>query len=187
MKKLTDYYLMIDIGHATGTGAKANGADEHELCTELAGVISKGLANIGIRNKIVDFPDKSNAEDLALTIKEANSGGYTHGVSLHCDCSDNPNAKGGHVIYYKYSTYGKEWAEALSVPIGGSMPGRSEKLVGRTDLAVLKRTKPYWALVEFGFISNEEDLDKLNSKKDDLSTAFIDAIFSYFKKLQLLS
>ena len=86
-------------------------------------------------------------------------------------------AKGGHVIIKEgYSP--DQYDTALANFIGSFFPGRANKVVGRAHLANVNRaaTKGYsYRLLENGFISNHEDLNKFNSKIDDLARGILKA------------
>ena len=73
------------------------------------------------------------------------------GISLHCDSASHwvggeeeldPKPHGGHVCYYPGSSKGRKLAEEVGVRLSGLLPGRAEAVVGRKDLAVLRRTRP---------------------------------------------
>ena len=147
--------IAIDIGHANGTGARGNGLEEHEVATSIGTHLAVMLEEQGHEVDIIDFPEMSNRDDLNATIKEANSAYYDFGLSIHCDCSDNVEAHGAHVCYYSAS--GKRLADCITSRLCKLLPGRANQTVRRTDLAVLKQTKPTWVLCECGFISNPDD------------------------------
>ena len=97
-------------------------------------------------------------------------------VELHMD-SASPSARGGHVIIY--GGYGPdEYDVALANFMKSFFPGRSNVLVGRTDLANVNRAANRgisYRLVENGFISNGDDLNKFNWQIDDLARGYLSA------------
>lgn len=147
--------IAIDIGHAEGTGARGNGLEEHAVATKIGTHLAVMLEEAGHKVDVIDFPTKSNTDDLYATIKAANSVDYDFGVSIHCDCSDNVNASGAHVCYL--STSGKKLADCIAGRLCRLLPGRADQTVKRDNLAVLKQTRPVWVLCECGFISNVDD------------------------------
>ncbi len=169
---------MIDIGHAYKTGATGYGVEEHDCCTVIAEHLQKLFRGTGIDADVIDFPAKSNSEDLNLTIKQANSGGYDLGVSLHCDSASTSEPHGAHVCYYSKS--GKELAEDIAKNLCKLLPGRSEKTVLRTNLAVLKKTKPVWVLCECGFITNPHDNDVIRKDPESIAVKICLGICKYF-------
>lgn len=71
-----------------------------------------------------------------------------------------------------------QYDTALANFIGSFFPGRANKVVGRVHLANVNRaaTKDYsYRLLENGFISNHEDLNKFNSQIDDLAREILKA------------
>lgn len=155
--------IALDVGHARHTGATGNGLQEHEVVAKLAKYVKDMLcAQQFIHADIVDHPELSNRGDLNAAIADVNSGNYDAVISLHCDCSDNPAARGAHVCYRTLKGYaiGVEIAERLAV----HLPGRAELMVQRKDLAILNQTRPPAVLCECGFLSNEEDATILKTR-----------------------
>lgn len=169
--------IALDIGHAEGTGSVGNGIDEHSVANVISWRLFKILQERGHFVQVIDYPYLSNSADLNATIKEANSGGFDIGVSIHCDCSDNQSAHGAHVCYL--SSTGKRLAELIAEPLTKLMPGRSEVISKRTNLAVLKQTKPTWVLCECGFVSNKNDAIMLSNKSAQIAGSIADGICKY--------
>jgi N-acetylmuramoyl-L-alanine amidase len=158
-------HIILDIGHAKGTGARGNGQEEHNLASKVANLLAPVLKRNGHKVTVIDYPYLSNKDDLNRTIAAANAlSGVTFGVSLHMDSSSNTGAHGGHVCYT--STKGKQIATAIADYLTDYMPGRACETVRRTDLAVLNRTKWPWVLIELGFISSKVDIKKLMDDPD---------------------
>jgi N-acetylmuramoyl-L-alanine amidase len=169
------YKVAIDIGHARGTGATGNGLQEHEVCAKLAGYVKDMLANAAnIHADIIDFPELSNRADLNASIAAVNAGGYDAVVSLHCDCSDNADARGAHVIHR--SLLGHSLAIEIAERLALHLPGRAQLVVQRKDLAILNQTRPTAVLVECGFLSNAHDAMVLKSRPIMLARAIAGGI-----------
>ena len=161
------HHIVLDIGHANGTGARGNGKEEHAGCVPIVKLVAQKLRKKGHTVTVIDFPTSTNAVDLNKTIQAANKlGSVSIGISFHMDASSNASAHGGHVCYI--STSGKKAAEIIAGELCEYMPGRAQKTVRRTNLGVLKRTKWRWVLIELGFITNKYDVKKLF---DDPNTA----------------
>lgn len=154
-------HYIIDIGHANGTGARSLEADpkyrdeEHDLCTKIGAELHKLLNKCGSTATIIDFPTMNNSQDLNATITEANKIKADLGISIHMDAASTETPRGAHVCYY--STTGKKYAEKIAPRLTQLLPGRASSVVLRTDLAVLKKTKWPWVLIECGFITNPHD------------------------------
>lgn len=169
--------IVLDIGHAHGTGARGNGLEEHSIVSFLAEILAPILRKQGHEVTVIDFPDMNNAGDLSSTIKAANSGNFDIGISLHCDCSDNPAARGAHVCYL--SSKGHQLAKAIAKPLSTLLPGRAESVVKRDNLAVLKQTRPVWALCECGFISHPGDAHIMRDTPEKIAKAIAEGVQNY--------
>ena len=155
--------VAIDVGHASGTGARGNGLEEHEECTGIARHLHQALTARGIESVIIDNPQLGNREDLNEAIREVNAGDYELAVSLHCDCSDNASARGAHVCYV--SSAGARCAALIAEPLCRLLPGRAMTTVYRGNLAILTRTRCVAVLCECGFISNVVDAGVIHNEK----------------------
>lgn len=158
--------LYIISGHGAGDcGAVGNGFKEDERVRALATKIKEYggddviLADFNINSY------KSNIIGKGLVPKDCLI------LELHIDCSKNTEAKGGHVIInanFKPDKYD----EALAKMISTMFPGRAKTIVGRTDLANVRRAAECgynYRLLECCFISNAEDISKFNASLDLLA------------------
>lgn len=158
-------HVIIDIGHANGTGARGNGYEEHALCAIVGRKLKKRLIKHGVKVTLLDFPALTNKEDLNRTIKAANAAKrVTFGISLHMDAADSKKAHGGHVCFV--SQKGRELAERITAHLVEVMPGRSVLVQKRTNLAMLNQTRSPWALIELGFITSPDDIKRLVDDPD---------------------
>ena len=92
-------------------------------------------------------------------------------LELHLDSSTSKTAKGGHVIIHNDFVADK-YDNALAKMISEMFPGRSQKIVGRTDLANVIRAANMgynYRLMECCFISNPDDIKKFNANIDKLA------------------
>lgn len=189
--------IAIDIGHSTRTGTIINGADEHEESVHNASVLKNILEHYGCTVDIIDFPHTTNTADLAATIKAINTGNYALVVSLHCDSAHTPAARGSHVCYnrtyrqngsYTDSTRGKKLAQEIASRLCPIMPGRANKIQPRPDkdlnlssLAILRQTIPPAVLVEVGFLSNAEDLERIRALRQELMSSIAQGILAFLQ------
>ena len=195
------YRIAIDIGHANRTGTITNGADEHEESRHNAAVLKSILESYQFDRfevDIIDFPAETNTGDLNKTIRAINAGHYDVAISLHCDASSNPFAHGAHVCHhrtyhtdgsYTDSPSGKALAKEIAARLCPIMPGRANKVQARPDrdlelsgLAILRQTKPTATLVEVGFLSNDEDLERIRSRRYELMSAIALSIATYCRQ-----
>ena len=162
--------LFIIPGHGAGDcGACGNGYQEAERVRALAQRIKDFggddvvLSDFGLNSY------RSNIIGKGLVPK-----GYKI-LELHMDSSENSSAKGGHVII-NGQFKADEYDNALANMISGMFPGRSKTIVGRTDLANVNRSASMgynYRLMECGFISNAEDVQKFNSRMDELAKGIL--------------
>ena len=158
--------LFIIPGHGDGdNGACGNGCQEAERVRALAQRI-KDFGGDAVT--LCDFninAYKSNFIGKGLIPK-----GYMV-LELHIDGVENPSARGGHVIINAKFKPDK-FDESLAKMISEMFPGRSETIVGRTDLANVNRAASMgynYRLLECCFISNAEDIAKFNANIDELA------------------
>ena len=164
-------HLFLIAGHGAGdSGAVGYGYTEAERVRALARrIVAYGGSNVTLgdtnRNWYADKGISSLNIPKSYQILE-----------LHMD-SGVSTAKGGHVII-KEGYNPDQYDTALANFIGTFFPGRANKIVGRAHLANVNRAaaKGYsYRLLENGFITNQGDLNKFNSKIDDLARGILKA------------
>lgn len=173
--------IAIDVGHADGSGARGNGLEEHAVCSEIAEELKRCLESFRLQSfgaEVVDFPDRGNSGDLVATVQAVNAGGFDACVSLHMDASENEAAHGAHVCYV--SANGKQLAKEIALRLCVQMPGRAQQVVQRTDLYVLRKTKPVAVLVECGFITNYGDAAWVKAHVVEVARSIALGIAAYF-------
>ena len=97
-------------------------------------------------------------------------------VELHMDAGVS-TARGGHVIIFG-SFQADDYDKALANMLAEILPGRSQMIVGRNNLANPERAamRGYgYRLVEFGFITNAEDVKIFNTRMDDIAAGVLAA------------
>ncbi len=171
--------IALDIGHASGTGARGNGLEEHAVATTIADHLFTILKEQGHDVHVIDFPSLSNSEDLNATIKAANADGYDFGISLHCDSSENKQAHGAHVCFYPGSVEGSRLAVFIEGPLSHLLPGRSNTVQSRHGLAILKKTRCPWVLCECGFITNSRDACIMKHHPERIAEAIAEGVREY--------
>lgn len=163
-------HLFVIAGHGAGDpGACANGFSEAERVRALATRI-KALG--GDRVTLGDFNRDYYADNGISSLDIPDDWQITE---LHMD-SAAEGAKGGHVII-KAGFTPDQYDNALASFIGGILPGRSNLIVGRDDLANPNRAaaRGYsYRLVEVGFITNIGDLTIFNDQMDDIARGILE-------------
>ena len=158
--------LFVIPGHGAGdSGAVGNGYKEVERVRALATKVKE----YGGDNVILsDFNLNSYRSNIIGKCQVPNDCLI---LELHIDSSKNTKARGGHVII-NANFKADEYDDALVKMISTMFPGRAKTIVGRTDLANVRRAadKGYnYRLLECCFISNTEDIKKFNAEMDKLA------------------
>ena len=164
-------HLFLIAGHGAGdSGAVGYGFTEAERVRMLASrIVAYGGSN-------VTLGDTSRNWYADRGITSLNISKDWQILELHMD-SGSASAKGGHVII-KQGYNPDQYDKALANFIGSFFPGRANTIVGRAKLANANRSaaKGYsYRLLENGFITNAEDLNKFNAKTDDLARGILNA------------
>lgn len=158
--------LFVIPGHGAGdSGAVGNGYKEAERVRALATKVKEYggdnviLSNFNLNSYRSNIIGKCQVPNDCLILE------------LHIDSSKNTKARGGHVII-NANFKADEYDDALAKMISTMFPGRAKTIVGRTDLANVRRAseKGYnYRLLECCFISNTEDIKKFNAEMDKLA------------------
>lgn len=165
-------HIFLIAGHGAGdSGAVGNGYTEAERVRVLAKKISElGGSSVTLGDTSRDWYADGGINNLSIP-KDYQI------LELHMDSNKSLSPKGGHVIIkegYKPDKYD----QALADFIGKILPGRSELIVKRGDLANPKRAaaKGYgYRLVEFGFITNAGDVSIFNNKMNEIAEGVLQA------------
>ena len=162
-------HLYVIAGHGAGDpGAGGYGFSEAERVRALA----QRIKDLGGDNVTLGDFSRNYYADGGLNYLDIPSDWQV--VELHMD-SASASARGGHVIIYGgYDP--DEYDLGLAEFMRAFFPGRSNVLVGRNDLANVNRAASRgiaYRLVENGFISNYNDLEKFNNQLDDLARGYL--------------
>lgn len=162
--------LFIICGHGNGDpGATGNGYKEAERVRVLATKIKE----YGGNNVTIGDVNKNWYESNLINNKNIPKGSVV--LELHMDSSPVKSAKGAHVVIDADFKPDAD-DEALAKFITGIFPGRSQKIVGRNDLANPNRAQAAginYRLLECGFISNSGDVKIFNEKIDEIAKGIL--------------
>ena len=164
-------HVFLICGHGAGdSGAVGNGYQEQERVRTLGARIK------ALGGDYVTLADTSKNWYKTAGINTLTIPKDWQILELHMD-SGASSARGGHVIIKQGYTADK-YDNALAKMLKEILPGRSNVIVGRSDLANVNRAaaKGYgYRLVEFGFISNKNDVKIFNSRIDDIAEGVLKA------------
>lgn len=163
--------LYIICGHGAGDpGACAGGQTEKERVRALAAVIKeRGGADVEVLDTSRNWYADGGINSLTLP-KDAML------LELHRD-SAGESARGAHVIIYA-GFEADDFDKALASKLSAILPGRSETIVKRSDLANPKRAANRginYRLAEVGFISNAEDRNIFDTRITEIADAILEA------------
>lgn len=163
--------LFVIAGHGAGDpGACSDGYSEADLVRKLASKLrSRGGSDVQVGDTSVNWY-KSDYISKGKCPKGVPV------IELHMD-SASGSAKGGHVII-KSGLAADKYDLALQKFIASFFPGRSQTLVGRSNLANPNRAYKAgvnYRLVECGFISNDDDRSKFINQMDALADGILSA------------
>ena len=164
-------HVFLICGHGAGdSGAVGNGYQEQERVRTLGARIK------ALGGDYVTLADTSKNWYKTAGINTLTIPKDWQILELHMD-SGATSARGGHVIIKQGYTADK-YDKALAAMLKEILPGRSNMIVGRSNLANVNRAaaKGYgYRLVEFGFISNKNDVKIFNSRMDDIAEGVLKA------------
>lgn len=161
--------LIVICGHGAGDpGACGNGFEEAERVR----VLGKRIKELGGNNVILEDIKRNFYKDNGISH-------LTHPkdyqiIELHMD-SASASARGAHVIIDAGMTEDK-YDKALADFLTGLLPGRSQSIVKRNNLANPARALAAgygYRLVEVGFISNAEDVAIFNANIDTIAKGIL--------------
>ncbi len=157
-----DPLIIIDPGHGgddPGAISWNRQYEEEDITLTAAFMLQKQLHSLGYRAIL------TRRKDCNMPLKKrtniANANNATIFVSIHCNSSYNIKAKGVEVYYFPKSTRSRRLAQAILGKIIHYTKTRSRG-IKTAHFTVLQYTKMPAVLVELGFLSSPEDLDRLN-------------------------
>lgn len=179
--------IVLDAGHGYNTPGKRSpdGMKEYEFNRAVANYANALLK--GYENVHVTFTH-SDASDVSLNARtdKANAIHADAFVSIHA----NAFGAGGfnHVsgvesfIYPRAGADTAEFAKAIHDEVA-SVSGLSNRGLKKADFHVLRETKMMAVLVECGFMTNKNDLDKLKSDsyRRAVAGAIVEGLAKHFK------
>lgn len=174
---MADYKVAIDAGHGGNDfGAVFNGRKEKDDVFRLAMEVGRILEESGV--DVFYVRDDDIYETPFKKATDANNSGADLFVSLHRNSSEMPNQYSGveTLVYEKGGTRSRLANNINSEleAVGFNNIGVSE----RPNLVVLRRTQMPAALVEVGFINNENDNRTFDQNFNAIAKGIADGILT---------
>lgn len=168
--------VVIDAGHGGNDPGKIgiNNAKEKELNLQIAIKVKKMLEEEGIHvvmtreedtTLAMDSDTNQKVQDMKARVELINQTAPAFAVSIHQNSYQEEGVHGAQVFYYTHSEEGKKIAEILQKALLSADPENQRQAKADGTYYLLKRTEVPTIIVECGFLSNQEEADKLVTEK----------------------
>lgn len=189
-----EYTVVLDAGHGSSDSGKVgiNGVLEKDINLSISKKTKKHLEKKGIRVVMTRDKDESLAEgengnrkvqDMKARVKRINDTKPDLAVSIHQNSYHEESIHGAQVFYYEHSESGEKDARILQEALLAVDPDNTRQVKANTTYYLLKRTEVPILIVECGFLSNQEEAEKLASEdyQKELAKAIANGIESCLK------
>lgn len=188
---LSNKIILIDAGHGGWDPGKVadNNIFEKDINLEIAKKLQEYLEQSGA------FVFMTRVEDEALSDKKvkdmikrkeiSNSTSADMMVSIHQNSFSQEKVKGAQVFYYKESESGKKLAEFIQSEIKKNIDENNNRIAKtNSDYYILRKIKIPSVIVECGFLSNNNELEKLTSDEyqNKIAWAIYLGILDYYSQ-----
>ena len=188
------YTVVLDAGHGSSDSGKVgiNGVLEKDINLSISKETKKHLEKKGIRVVMTRDKDESLAEgekgnrkvqDMKARVKRINDTKPNLAVSIHQNSYHEESIHGAQVFYYEHSESGEKDARILQEALLAVDPDNTRQVKANTTYYLLKRTEVPILIVECGFLSNQEEAEKLASEdyQKEIAKAIANGIESCLK------
>ena len=189
-----EYTVVLDAGHGSSDSGKVgiNGVLEKDINLSISKKTKKYLEKKGIRVIMTRDKDESLAEgekgnrkvqDMKARVKRINDTKPDLAVSIHQNSYHEESIYGAQVFYYEHSESGEKDARILQEALLAVDPDNTRQVKANTTYYLLKRTEVPILIVECGFLSNQEEAEKLASEdyQKEIAKAIANGIESCLK------
>ena len=189
-----EYTVVLDAGHGSSDSGKVgiNGVLEKDINLSISKKTKMYLEKKGIRVVMTRDKDESLAEgengnrkvqDMKARVKRINDTKPDLAVSIHQNSYHEESIHGAQVFYYEHSESGEKDARILQEALLAVDPDNTRQVKANTTYYLLKRTEVPILIVECGFLSNQEEAEKLASEdyQKELAKAIANGIESCLK------
>lgn len=189
-----EYTVVLDAGHGSSDSGKVgiNGVLEKDINLSISKKTKKYLEKKGIcvimtRNKDESLAEGENGnrkvQDMKARVKRINDTKPDLAVSIHQNSYHEESIHGAQVFYYEHSESGEKDARILQEALLAVDPDNTRQVKANTTYYLLKRTEVPILIVECGFLSNQEEAEKLASEdyQKEIEKAIANGIESCLK------
>ncbi|MEG0180781.1 MAG: N-acetylmuramoyl-L-alanine amidase [Peptostreptococcaceae bacterium] len=169
--------VYIDPGHGDNDSGAVGVRNvlEKDIVLDMCHRIKKILESRNIEVRMSRTTDVFKS--LSWRTNDANNWGADALVSVHGNSSDNISAKGLETFCFKFKY--RKLADCIQGELINDRLYTINRGVKEDNLHMLRESNMDACLVELGFISNTEDLDLIEAKKDEFALAIADGICNY--------
>ena len=162
--------IFIDAGHNPGTinaGASVNGILEADINFEVSNYLAEILRmddrfEVRLsRTTITEVLGTDRDSSLYARVQKANEWPADYFLSIHCNYNDNPNINGSEIYIYRQSTQAQWLAESILQSLVDVVQMDDNGIYVSPNLYVLRNTSMPANLIELGYMTNSNDLNKL--------------------------
>lgn len=189
-----EYTVVLDAGHGSSDSGKVgiNGVLEKDINLSISKKTKKYLEKKGVRVIMTRDKDESLAkgengnrkvQDMKARVKRINDTKPDLAVSIHQNSYHEESIHGAQVFYYEHSESGEKDARILQEALLAVDPDNTRQVKANTTYYLLKRTEVPILIVECGFLSNQEEAEKLASEdyQKEIAKAIANGIESCLK------
>ena len=176
-----DGLIVLDPGHGgSDPGAIYAEVNEKDVNLEVALKTAQLLKNEGY--EVVMTRDSDEFIELSDRAVAANRYSSPVFVSIHCNASDNPESFGVETYNARDSKKGKAFGETIHKAVLKSA-GADDRGTHERNFVVLRETACPAVLVEIGFLSNEEERNRLTDPayQNKIAVGIAEGIINYMK------
>lgn len=122
-------------------------------------------------------------KDMKARVKRINDTKPNLAVSIHQNSYHEESIHGAQVFYYEHSESGEKDARILQEALLAVDPDNTRQVKANTTYYLLKRTEVPILIIECGFLSNQEEAEKLASEdyQKEIAKAIANGIESCLK------
>ena len=163
--------VVIDSGHGGKDPGKVgiNGAQEKELNLQIAEKLKKYLEEHQITVVMTRIKDErladSQVEDLKARVELIDKESPALAVCIHQNSYHEEEIHGAQVFYYSHSSDGEKAAVIMQKALLAVDSDNTRQAKANDTYYMLKRTEVPTVIVECGFLSNNEEAEKLVTKE----------------------
>lgn len=193
--KILAIKIFVDQGHnpsGFNAGAEGFGYREQDI-TYMVGIFLANILSNDPRFEVrVSRPTPetvlgtSNATSLRERVYMANSWPADYFISIHVNSNPNPEINGSEVYVYDLDSLAAELAEQVLLEIVRRTGTKNNGVRVNSALYVLRRTQMPSILVELGYISNYDDVQKLVNDQYQFAYGIYVGLLNYLGLPQIL-